>query len=104
MADPAARPAFLAAFREAELWVAGLERGAGNFDLTFYDLGGEKVLPVFATEDRLKAALGPGARALKLPARQLWGAGAPCSGWALNPYSGQGREFRNDELAAIFGP
>jgi hypothetical protein len=102
MANPAARPAFYEAFRDAELWVSGIERGAGNFDLTFLDWEGEKILPVFSTEERLRAALAQKPSPLKIPARQLYAA-VKDKTWALNPWTDLGREIDPLELKELFG-
>jgi hypothetical protein len=101
MRDGAQRDAFYRALLEAELLVGGRMRGPGEAELQFYDLAGEKILPVFSHEDRLRKVLGPRAEALRFPGRDLFQSVAPGSPIALNPYSDFGREFSAAELSEI---
>ena len=101
MAEPAARPAFYTAFLEAEVLVSGRMGQPGQADLQFYDVDGEKVLPVFSHAQRLHAVLGPDAPVLKFSGRDLIAQVAPGKAFALNPYSDWGREFSAAELKEI---
>ena len=101
MKDPAARPGFYLAFLHTELYVSGGFRGPGEADLQYYDVAGEKVLPVFSHPDRLKKVLGAGAAELKFKGEDLIRSVAPGQAMALNPYSEFGREFSSEELAEM---
>jgi hypothetical protein len=101
MKDPGAREGFYLAFLHSDLYVSGTFKGPGEADLQFYDIAGEKILPVFSHPDRLKKVLGPGARELKFKGLDLIKNVAPGLPFALNPYSDFGREFEADELSEI---
>ena len=101
MREPAAREAFYLAFLHSDLFVSGRFKGPGEADLQFYDLGGEKILPVFSHLDRLKKVLGPDASQLTFKGSDLIKNVAPNMGFALNPYSDFGREFSAGELAGL---
>jgi hypothetical protein len=101
MRDPKARPGFYTALLGAELLVSGRMQGPGEVDLQFYDVAGEKVLPVFSHEDRLRKVLGPEAPILKFSGADLIRSVAPGRPMALNPYSDFGREFSVEELKDI---
>jgi hypothetical protein len=101
MKDAGAREAFYLAFLHSPLWVGGRMSGPGRADLQFYDVTGEKVLPVFSHTQRLEKVLGPGAPRLEFKGMDLIQNVAPGLPFALNPYSDFGREFAADELSEI---
>lgn len=101
MREPSAREAFYLAFLNSEFYVSGTLKGPGEADLQFYDVAGEKILPVFSDASRLKKTLGPEAPNLKFKGSDLIKNVAPGRAFALNPYSECGREFSASELAEI---
>lgn len=101
MKDPSVREAFYLAFLNTELYVSGSFSGPGQADLLFYDVAGEKVLPVFSHPSRLEKVLGDSAPVLKFKGFDLLQSVAPGKPLALNPYSDMGREFSAAELAEI---
>jgi hypothetical protein len=103
MKEPSAREGFYLALLEAELCVSGRMRGPGLADLQYYDVEGEKILPAFSDERRLKKVLGMEAPVLKFKGRDLFANVAAGKAVALNPYSDFGREFSAPEILEILG-
>ncbi len=114
MQDPRTRPAFYSLLLESELYIGGQVMGGApaldgtrelgpmsDLKLTFLDLRGEKVLPVFSSLERLRPVLGADANFLKLSGRDLLTQVAPKQAIALNPYTRHGREFDVRELEEI---
>ncbi|MES2202328.1 MAG: SseB family protein [candidate division FCPU426 bacterium] len=101
MRDPGKRGGFYAALLEADLYVGGSFRGPGEADLQFYDVDGEKVLPVFSDVGRLQRVLGPQAAWLKFKGRDILQTLRDRKPLVLNPFSEFGREFDEAELAEI---
>ena len=101
MKDPSAREGFYMAFLHSDLYVSGSMRGPGEAELQYYDLAGEKVLPVFSHPERLRKTLGLAAPELKFKGSDLIQNVSPGKAFALNPYSDFGREFSAAELSEI---
>jgi hypothetical protein len=99
--EPAARPGFYRLLLESDLFVSGTFVRPGEADLQFYDVAGEKVLPVFSHEERLKTVLGKKASTLKFKGRDLLTQVAAGHAIALNPYSDFGREFSLAEIREL---
>jgi hypothetical protein len=101
MADPGARSAFYRSFLSSDLFVSGRMLAPGQAELQYYDWSGEKILPVFSHEQRLKEVLGQEAPLLHFKGEDLFRSVAPAQAIALNPYSRFGREFSATELKEV---
>jgi hypothetical protein len=101
MREPGAREGFYLGLLNTELYVGGRMRAPGEAELQYYDMAGEKILPVFSDLGRLRQVLGPEAANLKFKGLDLIKSVAPGQAIALNPYSDLGREFSAAELAEI---
>src|SRR5262245_39659918 len=98
--EPEKRLDFYRQFLEFDVFVIGsIEEGKSR--LAFFDVEGEKVLPIFSSLERLREAVESEQPVVQMSARALFAGMPPDVRLVLNPGSAFGKEFSADEIAAM---